>query len=155
MTQQGVNSVHAILLAPVQLLLEGVVLLADVSAAQASVVALTITNLSRVVLVLRVVVQIQVALQCESEVVGQHDIRINRAVHGVADFLVGVQLVLPDDVAIGILVAGLNHLTISIDIRTTIPQQVALGITLILASKRIVQMHRINGRHLTDYTEWV
>ena len=52
MTQQSVDRMHAKLLAPMQLLLEGVVLLANIGTAQTAVVGLTVANHSRVVLVL-------------------------------------------------------------------------------------------------------
>ena len=149
MADEGVDAVYAILMAPVQLLLEGIGLVAILLALAATVVTLTVADLCRVVLVLRAVPGVQVALHGECEVIGQDEVGIGRGIHRVAHALLVVGLILPDNVTVGILVAGVYHIAVGVDIRAAVVLAVAVSIEDILAGVDIVQMYGIDRRDVT------
>ena len=155
MRQQGVDRVYTILVVPVQLLLECVVLVSVVATTSTTVVTLTVADYRALVDALLVVAQVQVTLQCECEVVWQHDVHVSYTVHCVADSLVLVQFVLPNHVAVGILVAGNDHLSVSVGIRTAVVLAIALLVQQILTCVHIVSVHGVNRRNLATVVKWV
>ena len=154
-SQQGIDRVYTILVVPVQLLLECVVLVSVVATTATTVVTLTIADYRALVDALLVVAKVKVTLQCEGEVIWQQDVGISNTVDGVADGLVLIQLVLPDNVAVGILVAGYYNLTVGIDIRTAVVLAIALLVEQILTCVHIVSVNRIYGRNLATVVEGV
>ena len=146
---------YAELLSPVQLLLEGPVLIAVVDSLATSAVTLTITDYSIVVLVLLAVTGIQVTLQRKGEVVGQIEVCVGNGVHRVTDGLVLVQLVLPHEVTVLILVTCNHHLTIAADIRTTIVLLLTEVVEDVLTCSYIVQVYGIDRCDVTAIHEGV
>ena len=115
-TNQSVDRVNTILVAPVQLLLECPVLVTSIGTLTTTAVTLTVTNLSIVILVSLRVTSIQVAFQGECEVIRQIEISVSNSVHGVTNGIVLVQLVLPDEVTVLELVTCNLYLAIAINV---------------------------------------
>ena len=155
MTNQSVDRVNTVLVAPVQLLLESPVLVTGIGTLTTTAVTLTVTNLSIVILVRLRVTCIQVTLQCEGEVVRQIEISVSNSVHSVTNGIVLVQLVLPNEVTILELITGNNYLTIVIKIRATIVLLVTEVIENILTGIHVVQVNRIDRCNVTAIHEWV
>ena len=154
-SQQGVDSVYTVLVVPVQLLLEGPVLDACIATCATSAITLTVTNHSTLVVVGLGVAHSQVTLQCKCKVVRQHNVGIGNTVQCVTYGLVLVQLILPNQVSVGELVAGNHHLSVGIGIRSAIVLLLSHTVEQVLACNRIVQMYGIDGRNYTTGVEWV
>ena len=149
MAQEHVHVVTAELVAPAQLLLEGVVLIVVLVAAAATIVTLTVTDHSGVVGLFGIGAQAQVTGDGEGEVFQEVEFGRSDSVHGVAHALVLVQLVLPDDVTVGVLVTGDDRLAIGVDVGTGIVLLVAVGVQDIFTGVDVVQVHRIDGGDVT------
>ena len=144
MADEHVHVVVAELTVPAQLLLEGPVLIVIIGTASAAAVALTVADDRAVIALVDAVAQVHVASHREGEVLQEIDLGIGDGVDGVTDGDVLVEFVLPDDVAVGILVAGHDHLAVLVDVGAAVILLVARGIQDVLARVHVVQVHRID-----------
>ena len=144
MSDEGIDVVVAELVGPAELLLERVVLVVVFAAAAAAVVALTVTDDCRVVALLGVRAQVDVAVEDEGKVSQEVEFRSGDGIHRIADGDVLVQLVLPDDVTVHKLVSGVDLDTVLVIIVTGVILFVSVGIEDVFARGDIVEMDRID-----------
>jgi len=116
MTEQYTYCMIAKCMVPVQLLLECIVLVTVDSTLCTTVITLTITDERTVVGTVLIVAYVQFSLYGESEVVQELQVHVGRTLEGITETLVFVQLVLPDDVTVLILVTGKNRIAVLVSI---------------------------------------
>ena len=113
---------------PAQLLLERVVLVDILDALATAVVALAVADDAGVIALLDVVADVEVSVEGEGEVLKEVELGGADGIHRVADADVLVQFVLPDDVTVYILVAGVDLLAVLIEIVTGVILLVAVSV---------------------------
>ena len=145
---QYIYVVFAIYMIPVQLLLEGIILIAVSHSLGTSVVSFTVTDSGIVVRGLLGVSHVEVAFHCECEVVQELDICKSDSLQCVAYGFVRTQFVFPDYMTVYILVTGRDRYSLVIFIVSRIVLFVVQGIQAI-RTIGIMQMHGIDGGYLS------
>ena len=140
---------------PAQLLLERVVLVVVFVAAATAVVALTVTDHGAVVALLDIAAEVEVAVEGEGEVFQEVELDRRDGVHRVAGALVLVELVLPDDVAVHVLVTGIDLNTVLVVIVTRVILLFAVRVKDVFTRVDVVEVHRIDRRDVTAVHERV
>jgi len=151
--QQHVQQMPAEEMRPLQLLLEGVALVAVEFTASAAVATLSVADDGVVVSRIVRLTQVHVALYGEREIL-QLDIHIGDALQRIAHGLVLVQFVFPYHVAVGILIAGSYLDALVVSVVAGIVLSLPVGCQAVRAIG-VMQMHRVNGRNLAAIHEGI
>ena len=144
MSDEGIDVVVAELVGPAELLLERVVLVDILGALAAAVVALTVTDDAGIIFLLDVIADIEVSVEGEGEVPEEVELRGGDGVHRVADALVLVEFVLPDDVAVDILVACVDLDAVGVIIISRVILLVPVSVQDVFAGVDVMQVDRID-----------
>ncbi len=155
MAQEHVHVVLAEGVGPAQLLLHIVVLVAVNHLFGTAGVALAVADDGVVVGMVVAIAHVQVSLDGEGEVLQEVEIHESNAVQGVAHGFVGVQLVLPDHMAVRVLVTGAVDGAVGGGVGTRVELLVAELVQDVFARGDVVQVHRIDGGNLAAVHERV
>ena len=150
--QQHVQQMPAEEMRPLQLLLEGVALVAVEFTASAAVATLSVADDGVVVSRIVRLTQVHVALYGEREILQELNVHIGDALQRIAYGLVLVQFVFPYHVAVGILVAGSYLDALVVGVVAGIVLSLPVGRQAVRAIG-VMQMHRVNGRNLAAIHE--
>ena len=152
MTGQDVEAVVPELAGPAEVLLKLIVEEVVLIAGTAAVIALAIADDGAVVGLVGAGAGCHVARHGEGEVLEEVEFRRRRRIHGIAHGDVPVQFVFPEDVAVGILVTGLDGSAGGIDVLAAVPLLVAEGVQDILSVVGLSQfvVMQVCGIHRSD-----
>ena len=151
-TGQDVEAVVPELAGPAEVLLKLIVEEIVLIAGTAAVVALAVADDGAVVGLVGAGAGGHIARHGEGEVLEEVEFRRRRRIHGIAHGDVPVQFVFPEDVAVGILVTGLDGSAGGIDVLAAVPLLVAEGVQDILSVVGLSQfvVVQVCGIHRSD-----